>query len=136
MLLEINITEVFNKFKNKKEKFNSELGENIKGMIDLFEASHLSMEGEDILDEAEEFSRTILNEKLTQLDNHEAMLVRRILEYPFHKSLALFNARKFHGHLYGTNAWFGSLQELAKIDFTVRQQLYHQEIAQISKYAC
>ncbi|XP_058735522.1 (3S,6E)-nerolidol synthase 1-like [Vicia villosa] len=127
-------SEVFNKFKNKKEKFNPKLGENIKGMIDLFEASHLSMEGEDILDEAEEFSRRILNGKLAQLDNLEAMFVKRTLEYPFHKSLPLFNARKFHGHLYGTNAWFGSLQELAKIDFTLRQQLYHQEIAQISKW--
>ncbi|KAL5054417.1 hypothetical protein RYX36_035099 [Vicia faba] len=127
-------SEVFNKFKNKKEKFNPKLGENIKGLIDLFEASHLSMEGEDILDEAEEFSRKILNEKLAQLDNHEAIFVRRTLEYPSHKNLPLFNARNFYGHLYGTDVWFGSLQEFEKIDFSLRQRLYHQEIAQISKW--
>jgi (3S)-linalool synthase len=134
--LEINITEVFNKFTNKEEKFNPKLGENINGMINLFEASQLIMAGEDILDEAGEFSKNILKEKMAQFDYHEAMFVRRTLEYPFHKNLSMFTARNFCSHLYGTNVWFGSLKEVAKLDFSLLQCLHQQETVQISKYAC
>jgi (3S)-linalool synthase len=134
--LEINTTEVFNKFTNKEEKFNPKLGENINGMINLFEASQLIMAGEDILDEAGEFSKKILKEKMAQFDYHEAMFVRRTLEYPFHKNLPMFTARHFCSHLYGTNVWFGSLKEVAKLDFSLMQCLYQQEIVQISKYVC
>ncbi|KAK2437015.1 (3S,6E)-nerolidol synthase [Trifolium repens] len=66
-------TEVFNKFTNKEEKFNPKLGENINGMINLFEASQLIMAGEDILAEAGEFSKNILKEKMAQFDYHEAI---------------------------------------------------------------
>ncbi|XP_050893879.1 (3S,6E)-nerolidol synthase 1 isoform X2 [Lathyrus oleraceus] len=128
-------SEVFNKFKNKEEKFDPKLGENIKGMIDLFEASHLSMAEEDILDGAKEFSMKILKEKVAQLDNREAMFVRKTLEYPFHKTLPMFTSRNFYyGHLYGTNKWFDSLKELAKVDFSFLQHLRHQEIIEISKW--
>ncbi|XP_027191420.1 (3S,6E)-nerolidol synthase 1-like isoform X2 [Cicer arietinum] len=127
--------EVFNKFKNKEEKFNPKLSENINGMINLFEASQLSIAGEDILDEAEEFSMKILKEKLVHLNNHEAMFVRRTLENPFHKNLTIFTARNnCLGHLYGTNTWFDSLKEVAKLDFSLLQCLHQREIVQISKW--
>jgi len=125
---------VFNKFTNKEEKFDPKLGENINGMKDLFEASHLNLAGEDILDEAGKFSRKILKEKMAQFDFHEAMFVKRTLEYPFHKNLPMFTARNFYGHLYSTNVWFGSMKEVAKMDFSLLQGLHHQEIVQISKY--
>ncbi|KAJ1376355.1 Terpenoid cyclases/protein prenyltransferase alpha-alpha toroid [Sesbania bispinosa] len=68
--------EVFKKFTNKEEKFNPKLGENINEMIDLFEASQLNIEGEDILDEAGKFSRQVLKERVVYLGNNElAMFV-------------------------------------------------------------
>ncbi|TKY66666.1 terpene synthase 13 [Spatholobus suberectus] len=59
--------EVFYTFTNKDGKFNPKLGENINGMIDLYEASQLGIPGEDILDEAGEFSCQILKEKRKSL---------------------------------------------------------------------
>lgn len=130
---------MFHKFTDKEGKFNQKLGEDIKGMIDLFEASQLSIAGEYILDEAGEFSRKILRERVTYLDNNinEAQFVKRTLEHPFHKSLPMFTARNFFGtHLHGTNnIWFGSLKEVAIKDFSLQQCLHNQEIVQISRYA-
>lgn len=133
MSFKFTIAEVFNKYTNEEEKFNPKLGENINGMIDLFEASHLNLAGEDILDEAGKFSRKILKERMAQFD-HEAMFVRRTLDYPFHKNLPMFTARNFYGHLYSTNVWFGYMKEVAKMDFSLLQGLHHQEIVQVSKY--
>ncbi|XP_020238809.1 (3S,6E)-nerolidol synthase 1 isoform X2 [Cajanus cajan] len=127
-------TEVFDSFTNKEGKFNPKLGENIKGMIDLYEASHLGIEGEDILAEAAQFSEKVLKERVDGIHNHEAMFVKRTLEQPFHKSLPMFTARNFFGDLHGTNIWLGSLKELARMDFSLLQCLYHLEIAQISRW--
>lgn len=112
-----NITEVFGKFTNKEGKFNQKLGENIKGMVELYEASPLGIAGEDTLAEAGEFSGPVLKEKLDCIDIHnlEAKFVKRTLEQPFHKSLPMFTARNFFGDFHGTNnTWLDSLKEVVK----------------------
>ncbi|KAL3002547.1 hypothetical protein AAZX31_08G060000 [Glycine max] len=107
--------EVFGKFTNKEGKFNQKLGENIKGMVDLYEASQLGIIGEDILAEAGEFSGQVLKEKVDCIDNLEAMFVKRTLEHPFHKSFPMFTARNFFGDFHGTNnTWLDSLKEVVK----------------------
>ncbi|KAK7319569.1 hypothetical protein RJT34_04292 [Clitoria ternatea] len=126
--------EVFYMFTNKEGKFNPKLGENIKGMIDLYEASQLGIAGEDILDEAAEFSGQVLKEKVHYVDSRKAKFVKRTLEHPFHKSLPMFTARNFFGDFHDTNIWFSSLQEVAKLDYRLLQSLHHREIAQISKW--
>ncbi|TKY71583.1 (3S,6E)-nerolidol synthase 1 [Spatholobus suberectus] len=126
--------EVFGKFIDKEGKFNQKLGGNIKGMIDLYEASQLSIAGEDILDEAGQFSGLVLKEKMACLHDHEAKFVRKTLEHPFHKSLAIFTAQDFFGDFHGMNGWLGSLKEVAKLDFSLLQRLHQQEIIQISKW--
>ncbi|XP_027347337.1 (3S,6E)-nerolidol synthase 1-like [Abrus precatorius] len=126
--------EVFDKFTNKEGKFNPKLGENVQGMINLYEASQLSIAGEDILEEAGEFCSQLLKEKVDYIDIHEAQFVNRTLEHPFHKSLPMFTARNFFGDFHGTNQWLSSLKEVAKLDFTLLQGLHHREIAQISQW--
>ena len=127
-------TEMFHKFTDKEGKFNQELGGNIKGMMDLYEASQLSIKGEDILDEAGQFSGQVMKERLACLDNHEAKFVRSTIENPFHKSLPMFTARDFFRDFHGmNNGWLGSLKDVAKMDFSLLQRLHQQEIVQISK---
>ncbi|CAL0309463.1 unnamed protein product [Lupinus luteus] len=48
----------------------------MKGIRDLYEASHLSIAGEDIVVEAEQFSKQVLKERLSGncFDSHEAKL--------------------------------------------------------------
>jgi (-)-alpha-terpineol synthase len=42
------IAEVFNNFKDERENFKACLCEDLKGMLSLYEASFLSIEGENI----------------------------------------------------------------------------------------
>ncbi|WJZ96174.1 hypothetical protein VitviT2T_014885 [Vitis vinifera] len=52
--------DVLNNFKNKEGKFKQNLREDIRGLMGLYEASQLSI-GEDILEEAGNFSSLLLN---------------------------------------------------------------------------
>ena len=101
----------------------------------LFEASQLSTEGEDLLDEAGNFSGKILAKSMENLNQHQARAVGFTLGNPHHKSLAKFMAKKyFFSDYQGSNGWINVLQELAKTEFNVVQSLHQNEIVQISKY--
>ncbi|XP_043719667.1 (3S,6E)-nerolidol synthase 1-like [Telopea speciosissima] len=137
-------TSVFESFKDKKGEFKQELSEDIRGLMSLYEASHLGMEGEDtlLLDEANYFSHKHLTAAKMEL---EAGLLARVvddtLKHPFHKNLARFKARHYYydlvsstHHPHGTYGWVSLVQELASMDFNMLQSLYHQELLQIFKW--
>ena len=95
-------------------------------------ASQLSI-GEDILEEAGNFSSLLLNACLQHLDRHQAAVVKNTLEHPHHKSLARFMTKNFLTDFQGTNGWINALQELAKIDFNMVKSVHQKEMLQISK---
>ncbi|CAK9141037.1 unnamed protein product [Ilex paraguariensis] len=119
---------------NKQGKFTQELSKDVKGVMGLFEASQLSIEGEDILDEATNFSRQVLSELVTHLDPHQARTVASTLRNPYHKSLGRFMAKNFIVDYRGTNGWENDLQELAKMDFNVVQSIHQRELLRVSKW--
>ncbi|KAG7970212.1 hypothetical protein I3843_07G071400 [Carya illinoinensis] len=125
--------DVFNKFKDEEGKFNKELSEDIEGLMALYEASQLNVEGEDVLDEAGKFCEQLLNawEKDGENINH-TRVVRNTLEHPYHKSLACFMAKEFFDNSQG--GWLNDLLQLAKMDFNMAQSMHEKEIAQISKW--
>ncbi|PRQ28599.1 (3S,6E)-nerolidol synthase 1 [Rosa chinensis] len=126
--------DVFNNFKESNGMFKQALGEDIKGLMSLYEASHLGTEGEDTLVEAGKYSAHLLKTSLPHLDHHQARIVGNTLGNPHHKSLASFMARNFFVTSQGTNTWSNLLKEVAKTDFSMVQSLYQNEIVQISKW--
>ncbi|RVW86364.1 (3S,6E)-nerolidol synthase 1, chloroplastic [Vitis vinifera] len=124
--------DVLNNFKNKEGKFKQNLREDIRGLMGLYEASQLSI-GEDILEEAGNFSSLLLNACLQHLDRHQAAVVKNTLEHPHHKSLARFMTKNFLTDFQGTNGWINALQELANIDFNMVKSVHQKEMLQISK---
>ncbi|KAL5839747.1 hypothetical protein ACOSQ4_012355 [Xanthoceras sorbifolium] len=127
--------DVFNNFRNKEGKFKSNVSKDIKGLMGLFEASQLSISGEDVLNEAEEITAKFLNEWLMHLDNYQATVVGNTLRYPHHKSLPRFVAKNlFLSNYQGENGWIHVLQEPVKIDYNVVQSLHQKEIVQVSKW--
>ena len=133
------ISDIFNKFKDKKgNNFKTELGKDINGLMELYEASHLSIEGEDVLDEANIFSSQLLTASMTCLgdDHRRARAIANTLAYPCHKTLAKFTAKNLFGttsHFESANGWINVLQELAKYEFIQVQSLHKGEILQISQ---
>ncbi|KAG6696544.1 hypothetical protein I3842_09G152900 [Carya illinoinensis] len=116
---------LFNKFKDEERIFNKELSEDIEGLMALYEASHLNIEGEDVLDEA--------GKKDCDNINH-ARVVGKTLGHAYHKSLASFTAREFFDNSQGSSGRLNDLLQLAKLDFNMTQSMHQKEIAQISKW--
>ncbi|XP_058217036.1 (-)-germacrene D synthase-like [Rhododendron vialii] len=86
--------DVFNKYKDNKGKFQESVAGDVRGMLSLFEATHLRVHGEDILDEALTFTTTHLNSALPNLSkNPLAAQVVHALNQPIHKGLTRLEAR-------------------------------------------
>ncbi|KAJ6893299.1 (3S,6E)-nerolidol synthase 1-like [Populus alba x Populus x berolinensis] len=123
---------VFDNFKDNEGRFKQKLSGDIMGLVSLYEASQLSIRGEDVLDEAGDYSYQLLRSSLTHLDNNQARLVRNSLDHPHHKSLASFTAKYYFND--EPHGWISEQQELAKTEFErVRSQHQH-EIVEILKW--
>ncbi|KAI3500694.1 hypothetical protein L1887_36518 [Cichorium endivia] len=116
----------FMRFKGDNNMFDENLDNDIRGLMALYEASQLRIEGEIILDEAEKFSYQILQEKMKFLEEDEARMVRHTLENPYHKTLPFCNLKNSIKYYNGT-----VLQELAELEFNMVQRIHQTEINQI-----
>ncbi|XP_019171834.1 PREDICTED: (3S,6E)-nerolidol synthase 1-like isoform X2 [Ipomoea nil] len=126
--------DVFTRFTSEEGKFNEELSKDIKGLMALYEASHLSIQGEDILEEAARFSSESLMANMTSLDDCQAIIVKKTLQYPHHKSLAKFTAKIIIENMRFENEWEASLVDLATMDYSITQSLYQEEFRQILRW--
>ncbi|GMN53289.1 hypothetical protein TIFTF001_022440 [Ficus carica] len=61
--------DVFNKFKDNEGKFNPSLGNDVRGLLSLYEAAQLRVHGEVILDDALVFTTTHLESKASHLSS-------------------------------------------------------------------
>ncbi|KAH9757636.1 alpha-humulene/(-)-(E)-beta-caryophyllene synthase [Citrus sinensis] len=78
--------DIFNKFKDGKGNFKESLKIDVSGMLSLYEAAHLGVHGEDILDEAIAFTTAHLQSSM-------APQVIHALRQPLYKGLPRIEAR-------------------------------------------
>ncbi|CAA0835948.1 1-8-cineole synthase 1- chloroplastic [Striga hermonthica] len=127
--------EVFCGFTDEFGNFKGCLASDVKGMLSLYEASFLSLEGENLLDSAKDFSTHHLRERLEGItDPIVAEQVRHALELPLHWRVQKLEAKWFitvYESKLGANL---ILLELAKLDFNMVQALYQHEIKQLSRW--
>lgn len=77
--------DVFDNLKSNKKEFREKHGEDVKGLISLYEATQLGIEGEDSLDDAGYLCHQLLHAWLTRHEEHnEAMYVAKTLQHPLH----------------------------------------------------
>ncbi|KAH6795946.1 hypothetical protein C2S51_036932 [Perilla frutescens var. frutescens] len=129
--------EVFNDFKGKDVKFRGEIKQDIWGLLELHEAAHLRFEGENILDEAEDFTVQSLHErlaadmKLKWCNN----IVKIRLRHPFHKTIArLMTENNFQRDVGCISEWMTTLTELSEFDFVRAKRVHKDELLQVSKW--
>ncbi|EYU27851.1 hypothetical protein ABFS82_13G118600 [Erythranthe guttata] len=123
--------EVFGSFLDKEGNFKECFAGDVKGVLSLYEASFLSVEGERILDSAKKFSTRHLTEKVKQIeDTILAEKVRHALELPLHWRVHKLEARWF------MNIYNGDpiLLQLAALDFNMVQAIYQDELKQLSRW--
>ncbi|XP_049402128.1 (3S,6E)-nerolidol synthase 1-like [Solanum stenotomum] len=129
--------DVFKKFKNNDDgTFGLNLSQDVNGLIGLYEASQLGVEGEYILDEIANFSVGHLNACLANNDScDEDRIIKETLKYPYHKSLASCKAKSFINNFKGINGWGKStLQELANMDYSITKEIHQHELIQVSRW--
>ena len=92
----------------------------------MYEASHLRIHGEEILDEALDFTSTKLSPSLATKVSHS-------LKQPLHKNLPRLVAVNYISTYEEDPSHDATLLLLAKLDFNMLQKLYQKEAGVISK---
>ncbi|KAK8272364.1 hypothetical protein V6Z11_D11G325900 [Gossypium hirsutum] len=99
--------EWFHKFKDDDGNFNMSLTSDVKGLLELYEASHLRVHGEDILEEALGFTTTHL------------ALVSHALYQSIRKGLPRLEAKRFISIYQGDASHNKTLLKFAELDFNL-----------------
>ncbi|KAA8536396.1 hypothetical protein F0562_028874 [Nyssa sinensis] len=127
--------EVLECFKDKTGSFKASLCEDTKGMLYLYEASYLSINGESNLDLAREFTTKHLTKNLEQdMDQNLAILVQHALELPLHWRVLRLEARWFIDVYERKPDMNPVLLELAKLDFNIVQALHQNDLKYTSSW--
>ncbi|XP_022140146.1 (3S,6E)-nerolidol synthase 1-like [Momordica charantia] len=131
-------SDVFKIFMDEEGNFKQGLEQDIKGLMSLYEASQLCILGEDILEQAANFSAQILEQYVkNNLNTNQARDVAKTLANPFHTSFSKFMVKDYLGtehHSQATNRWAHAFQQVAKMDFNAAQNMHRQELLQFTRW--
>ncbi|KAH0909703.1 hypothetical protein HID58_033024 [Brassica napus] len=126
-----------NKHPRQEEWIQNDLQNDVKGLIELYEASELGVEGEEILDSLRECTFTRLNELCSGRDSHEEREIMNSLAQPRHKTLRRLTSNKFISIIKiggeEDNEWLQSLLRVAECDSIMLKSLIREEIPQAFK---
>ncbi|KAK9025819.1 hypothetical protein V6N11_038674 [Hibiscus sabdariffa] len=104
------------------------LTNDVQGMLSLYEATHLRVHGEDILEEALPFTTTHLQAIATRyLDSSLASQVTHALKQPIRKGLSRLEARLFMTFYQADPSHSEAVLAFAKLDFNMLQKQHQQE---------
>lgn len=135
MNIHFGLLDVFDKFMDKNGKFKESLKEDVQGMLSLYEASYLSVEGDDKLLKAMEFTRSHLEQATPSLSPQLQTQVAKSLELPRHLRMATLEVRSYIDDYSRESNHNPALLEVAKSDFSELQSLHKKEVAEIIRYA-
>ncbi|KAH9743950.1 alpha-humulene/(-)-(E)-beta-caryophyllene synthase [Citrus sinensis] len=128
-------SDVFNTFKGSDGKFTASLAKDVRGMLSLYEATHLRVHEENILDEALAFTTSHLESIAThQIRSPLAEQVKHALVQPIHKGLQRLEAREYIPIYHEEPSHNEALLTFAKLDFNKLQKLHQKELGDISRW--
>ncbi|XP_024164160.1 (-)-alpha-pinene synthase [Rosa chinensis] len=128
---------IFNKFKDSNGSFKECLISDASGMLSLYEATHLRVNGEDILEEALLFTTTQLKYVLKSNVSCPPVLKEQITEAltrPLRKTLERLCAKRYISIYQDEASHSESLLKLAKLDFNLVQSLHQKELSDITRW--
>ncbi|KAH6785025.1 hypothetical protein C2S51_037480 [Perilla frutescens var. frutescens] len=125
---------VFNKFVGEDSKWKESLSSDVEGLLSLYEAAHVRIRNENILDDAVAFTVHHLTRMLTNLESPIKEKVEQALKRAIHRGLPLLNVR-FYISVYGRDASTEEfLVKLAKLNFNFLQNIYRKELAELTRW--
>uniref|UniRef100_A0A2N9F180 Terpene synthase N-terminal domain-containing protein n=1 Tax=Fagus sylvatica TaxID=28930 RepID=A0A2N9F180_FAGSY len=123
----------FTKFKESNGNFKESLISDARGMLSLYEATHLRVHGEAILDEALVFSATHLKSMATHLSSPLAAQVSHALKQPIHIGIQRLEARRYFSIYQEDPSHNKVLLTFAKLDFNLLQKMHQKEVSNIAR---
>ncbi|CAL1391610.1 unnamed protein product [Linum trigynum] len=132
-------TDGFRKFMNNEGKFEQWLATDERGLLSLYEASHIAFNGEDTLDEALSFA----TKSLKSLMQHKKInpSFQKQIDFAFRvpawkcvpRSLARHSIDFYSGHQ-DTSLHNQKLLMFAKLDFNMVQKFHQQELQELADW--
>ncbi|KAL6315655.1 hypothetical protein AAG906_004826 [Vitis piasezkii] len=114
--------DIFKRYKDEKGRFKESLINDPCGLLGLYEAAHLRVREEDILDEALAFTTAHLKSIVEHLAYPLAAQAWRLEARPF---MSIYQDEASHSK---------ALLKFAKLDFNLLQSLYKKELSNISRW--
>ncbi|CAI0396216.1 unnamed protein product [Linum tenue] len=129
--------DVFDGFIDEDGKFKEEMiiSGDVRGLLNLYEASYLGFPGESVMDEARSFARSHLLKIYNTTDQAMAKQLARALELPSHWRIRRSEAR-WHIEQYKDIEGIvdPSLLELAVLDFNMVQLVYQTDLKELNRW--
>ncbi|XP_040988779.1 (-)-germacrene D synthase-like [Juglans microcarpa x Juglans regia] len=129
--------DIFNEFKDEKGDFKASLISDVNGMLSLYEAAHLGLHGEDILDEALAFTTTHLESAVSHDIKAASNLQKKVthaLNRPIRKGLPRLEGIHYISIYQEEDSHNKTLLNFAKLDFNVVQAQHQKEVCNITKW--
>lgn len=129
-------SDVFKQFTNQDGKFKETLTNDVQGLLSLYEASHMRVHDEEILDEALTFTTTHLESIVSNLSDNSLVKaeVSEALSQPIRKTLLRVGARKYISTYENNDAHNHLLLKFAKLDFNALQKLHQRELSELTRW--
>ncbi|KAI4317442.1 hypothetical protein L6164_025309 [Bauhinia variegata] len=127
-------SDIFKKFKDSEGKFDQKHSNDVEGMLSLYEAAHYRVHGEELLDEALDFTSSHLKSLTAKISPSLAAQVNHSLNRPLCKGLPRIEARYYISFYEEDPSHDETLLLFAKIDFNIVQKLHQKEVGDISKW--
>ncbi|MCD7458678.1 hypothetical protein HAX54_038875 [Datura stramonium] len=126
--------DVLETFKEDEGNFKDELVSDVKGILSLYEAAHVGIGGENILEEALAFSTKCLKSMVPKLSGYLVTQVIHALKMPIRRTLARVAARQYI-NIYQHNPQHNKVLLLfARLDFNLLQKVHQKELSGITRW--
>ncbi|XP_031127842.1 (-)-germacrene D synthase-like isoform X1 [Ipomoea triloba] len=124
----------FEKFMDCDGKFKESFINNVPALLSLYEASHLRVHGEQVLEEALIFTTSHLESILPNLTNNLRSQVSEALKQPIRKRLIRLDAQKFISTFEPNGTQDALLLKFAKLDFNLLQKEHQRELGSLTRW--
>nr|AIG92847.1 sesquiterpene synthase 6 [Matricaria chamomilla var. recutita] len=127
---------VFKDYMDEKGNFKESLCNDAQGILALYEAAYMRVEGETRLDKALEFTKVHLDiiSKDPSCDSYLRTRVHQALKQPLRRRLARIEALHYMPVYQQDSSHNEVLLKLAKVDFSVLQSMHKKELSHICKW--
>nr|WNI01939.1 terpene synthase [Psidium guajava] len=126
--------DMFNKFTDTSGKFNEKHAGDVQGLLSLYEASHLRVHGEDVLDKALSFCSTHLESIKEQLSPPLATQVHHALKQTICRGIPRLDARRYISMYEAEPSHNEAIMSLAKLDFNRLQKQHQEELFDLARW--